>query len=392
MKKKYEFIKLFIKNSEKKYLFLGFELVVFCFLFHIVFYNVNEIKHLKQTLESIGSSELYRADYNLENVNNVNDKLNKLEEMLPQGIQVIAPSKGVAFTDQYYDHRQVTASFLSQNEVQQYRYNISKGEYFDKQRVQEGIYPAIIPEGLSGHYKLGEVYNIDIVKKFETIKSIKIEVIGSRKNNYILDTAYVSTNIFNRDATILVFDKYNEISPLFYIEYNGAVSVTLKNRGAYSENLFVSILEDYGLRNVESIEDRVLKINRLTYKDMYIYVMLLIVIVPLVIVSFASFHYLEFQNRKREYFIYVSTGLAPGFFFQSLLLLNIVVFIFPILLQELIWFLICRIKDLPYYWVHSLMILLIGILAATITSLFNTYFINKIKYEDKMLHKEISCE
>ncbi|WP_055107924.1 hypothetical protein [Paenibacillus ihumii] len=392
MRKKYEFIKLLIKNSEKKYLYLGFELVILCFLFHIVFYNVNEIKHLKHTLESISSSELYRADYYLENINHVDDELSKLEEMLPQGIQVIAPSKGVAFTNQYHDNRQITISFLSPKEVEHYKYNISRGEYFDKQRVQEGIYPAIIPEELSSHYKLGNIYNMDIVQNFNTIKTIKIEVIGSRKHNYILDTAYASANIYKRDATILVFDKLNEISPLFYTEPKRAISVTIKNTGAYPEGTFISMLQDYGLGNVESIEDRVLKIKRLTYQDMYIYVMLLIVIVPLVVVSFASFHYLEFQNRKREYFIYVSTGLTRGFLFKSIFLLNIVAFIIPIILQELIWFLICEIWDLTFYGLHSLMILLIGILAATITSLANTYFINEIKYDDKMLHKEISCE
>ncbi|WII38499.1 hypothetical protein [Paenibacillus thiaminolyticus] len=392
MKKKFEFIKLYIKGSKKNYIYHSIELVIFCFIFHLVFYNIWNIKEIKQTLDVVGASELYQADFRVDDVNRLKYKLEDLKEELPYGIKIIDPSKTIAFTNQMHGNKQITVNFLSKNEIEQYKYSVSRGEYFGNELYSAKIYPAIIPEELNSRYEIGKVYDITIKKNLRTFQSIKIKIIGSRNNNYILDLAYSSANVYERNTTILIYDQVGEISSHFYAVFDDSISILFKKADYFSENNFISLLEEHGLENIRNLEKSILRVNGLTYKDIYIYITLIIVIIPLIIISLVSFYYLEFQNKKRELYIYTSYGLNQSFYSQSTFIINLIFFILPILVQEIIWFLICLIMNLKFIWFHSVLVMGICFFISLLITLFSPYFLSKLKYDDKILDEEIVCD
>lgn len=392
MSRIFEFIKLYASPSKYKYLYLSLELVVFCFIFHLVFNNVGEIKLIKQTLERAGASHLYLAEMTISDMNNLSKKLAVLQKKLPYGIEMISPSKKLAFTDQLQGNQQITVDFLSRNEIKQYKYLISKGDYFQDIDDSEKIYPTIVPKKLSNKYELGKAYNITINKNLMSLQSIKIKIIGVRNDNYILEHTYGNPNIYRGDSTILVFDRIGEISKLFYSEFDGSVSIMFENTRPYSEGVFTSFLEDMGLKNINNLEENILMLKGLTYKDLYIYLTLLIVIFPLIVVSISSFFYLEFHNRKSELFILKNCGIDVKFYFQSMYIMNLAFFLVPVILQEIVWFLICSGYGIRYFWLHCLLILALCFVTVTLITSFNSYFFKKVNYDDKSLDKEIICE
>ncbi|WP_106766478.1 hypothetical protein [Paenibacillus faecalis] len=384
MSKIIDFIKTYIRISKKKYLYHSIQFLIIGLIFHLVFYNLWEMKYMKQTLESAEASNLYVADFSLDDPANLDMKLEKMQKELPSGVNIIAPVKKSAFTDQRHDNTQVTVHFLSQNEIEQYNYSVSNGDYFGNEPYREHIYPAIIPEQLSNKYKIGEIYDITINKSFKPLQSIQVKIIGSRKDNYILEL-FNSPNIYKRDSTLLIYDVTGELSRSFYEADDNRVPIVIKNDTSYSESSFISLLEDDGLDNISNLETEILRKNGLTYNDIYLYITLLIVFIPLIIVSLASFLYLEFQNKKRELYIYRTCGIDPYFYSLSMFILNVTFFAFPILLQELLWFLICLMVDIKFIWPHSLALIGISIFTVVLITVFQSYFISKVKYDEKFL-------
>lgn len=257
--------------------------------------------------------------------------------------------------------------------------------------AQQDLYQAIIPKELSAKYQIGKEYEIAIKKNLDTLTSIKVKVIGYRHSNYILDSSQASDNIFKRDTTMLVFDNIGKLSREFYAEMNGSIPVILKTDNLSGESLN-SLLDESNLNNIKNLEESILELTELKFSDIDLYMTLLFVIIPLIIVSLASFYYLEYQNKKREYIIYIATGLSPQFLFQSTLILNAIVFIFPVLLQEIVWYIICLARDYEFIWRQSVTIIIISILTTTLITFINTYFISKINYNVKTLDKEITGE
>lgn len=392
MKRIYEFIKLYSYTSKKKYLYLSLELLVFCFTFHLVLNNLGEIQQIKQTLESVTAKNLYLADIVPENVDDIASYLAQLQKKLPQEIKTITLSKKSAFTDQIYNNKQISVNFLSSNEVQQFKYLISKGDYFRDSNYGDNIYPAIISEKLSGEYKIGEVYEISIKKNLKNLESIKIKIVGVRKDNYILELGYSSANVSKRNTTILLFDQKGNISENFYNDSSSSISILLKAETDQSEESLISSLQNYGLKNVKNLERSILEQKGLTYKDRYIYFTLLIVMIPLIVVSMVSSLYLEFQNRKRELYILHRCGIDPNFYLLSVFFINFSFFVFPVIIQEIVWFLICLTKDIRFIGLHSLLIVITSLFTTFLVTFCNAYSFSKIGHKDKTLDKEITCE
>ncbi|MBP1905665.1 hypothetical protein J2Z32_002295 [Paenibacillus turicensis] len=377
MKRIYEFLVLYINQSEKKYIYHLLQFVVVLILLHVVLYHLFEIKHLKQTIEDTNAEQLFQGYYYIEDKDHISTEMEQLQRKLPKGVNIITPNKQFAYTNERNGGKQITINFMNLDEITQFKYQTTKGSYFSSKWDNDYIYQAIIPSELNSKYKLGQAYKIPVEKNLKPLKEITIKVIGVREYNYILDLAY-SPNIQNRDHTILVFDHFQDTIPLFYVNSSNKITVTFQSE-VDDSSMLSELLTPTGLFDIRSIEENINNSAKVSHHDFSINITSLIVLLLLIIVSLGSFYYLEFYNKKGQYYIYLSYGITRIFLVRALLCLNFIVCIGAFIIGEMVWAFLRYVGDFSFLFSHTFITFSLSLFIMTCLTLLNYYYFHKAR-------------
>jgi hypothetical protein len=119
MKRIYEFLMLYINQSEKKYMYHLLQFVVILILLHVVLYHLFEIKHLKQTIEETNMEQLFQGSYYIEDKDHISTEMEQLQRKLPKGANIITPNKEFAYSNERNGGKQITINFMNLDEITQ---------------------------------------------------------------------------------------------------------------------------------------------------------------------------------------------------------------------------------------------------------------------------------
>jgi hypothetical protein len=322
--------------------------------------------------------QLFQGSYYIEDKDHISTEMEQLQRKLPKGANIITPNKEFAYSNERNGGKQITINFMNLDEITQLKYQTTKGSYFSRKWDNDYIYQAIIPSELNSKYKIGQEYKIPVEKNLKPLKEITIKVVGVREYNYIIDLAY-SPNIHNQDHTILVFDHFEDTIPFFYVNSSNKITVTFKSEEVHDLSMLSELLTPTGLFDIRSIEENIINSAKVSHQDFSINITSLIVLILLIIVSLGSFYYLEFYNKRGQYYIYLSYGITRRFLVCSLLCLNFIFCIGAFIIGEIVWAFLRYVGDYSFLFSHTFITFSLSIFIMICLTLLNYYYFHKAR-------------
>lgn len=365
MNKSIHLLKIYIGDETKSYLI---QMIVNIILLFSIIFTIGEFDYIQQQkkiITELDSSKLVRVDC-FYNHNDKTTYMKHLDNYIRSYAHIVSTYMKTLYTKERYNNTRIVIDIKKSNDINEIKLKMAKGRWFNDSWKKVSVFQAIIPKSLSGKYKLGNQYKIEMDQFGDNIDNIQIEIIGILPNDFIYDMSY-GDYISLEPSRILIYDKYNKFDEAYYLS-NEINSFLIKLDKDTNYNLFYNLMKDYkGIVDITSIEEGFIDQLKKQGPHIILSFVMTINIFVLSLVFIISKNLLIYLNNFEKIYYLIQLGIQYYHFIKlfSIQLLGLVML--PIMISHLASTILTKINLYYYRSYYILYIALIMLLLYCIT-------------------------